>query len=91
MSVRLEIVLVGGERRLLRPTSHTGTVGNYLSRLDDWIETEGGWVQKCHIVEVRTLPPDGEEGSGSAEELRQLDEAAGRLADARLSDRQGDG
>ncbi|HEU0335820.1 MAG TPA: hypothetical protein VFR43_04655 [Gaiellaceae bacterium] len=80
---RVEVVLVSGERRLLTLTSHSGSVGNYLSRLDEWVETQGGWVQKCHIVEVRLLPAAGEQRE-SAEELRQLSNAAGQLADARL-------
>jgi hypothetical protein len=80
---RVEVVLVSGERRLLTLTSHSGSVGNYLSRLDDWVETHGGWVQKCHIVEVRLLPAAGEHRE-SAEELRQLSSAAGQLAEARL-------
>jgi hypothetical protein len=80
---RVEVVLVSGERRVLTLTSHSGSVGNYLSRLDDWVETQGGWVQKAHIVEVRLLPEGGERAE-SAEELRQLSDAAGRLAEARL-------
>ena len=53
--------------------------------LDDWVETQGGWVQKCHIVEIRLLPAAGEQRE-SAEELRQLSNAAGQLAEARLDD-----
>jgi hypothetical protein len=82
---RVELVLVSGERRVLTLTSHSGSVGNYLSRLDDWVETQGGWVQKAHIVEVRLLPKAGERAE-SAEEFRQLSDAAGRLAEARLDE-----
>lgn len=80
---RVELLLVSGERRLLTLTSHSGSVGNYLSRLDDWVETHGGWVQKCHIVEVRLLPA-GDGRPESTEELRQLNDAAGLLAEARI-------
>jgi hypothetical protein len=32
-------------------------VANAIDRLDDWIATtDGGWVHKAHIVEVRPLP-----------------------------------
>ena len=80
---RVELLLVSGERRLLTLTSHSGSIGNYLSRLDDWVETQGGWVQKCHIVEVRLLSTASARAE-SAEELRQLNDAAGLLAEARI-------
>jgi len=48
---------------------------NALSRLDDWIETaDGGWVQKSHVVEVRTAR--GDETAGAATECEALDSAA---------------
>jgi hypothetical protein len=55
-------VLVNGERRSLELPAHTGTVANALDRLDEWIATtDGGWVNKQHIVEVRARSP-GEQG-----------------------------
>jgi hypothetical protein len=40
--------------------SHTGSIGNALDRLQDWIETESGtWIQKRYIVEATIArPPD---------------------------------
>jgi hypothetical protein len=81
MTVVLELVLVGGERRRLDLPSHSGELANALDRLDNWIETaDGGWVQKQHIVEVRLLD-QGEPQTGSDEELADLNAAAGRLTD----------
>jgi hypothetical protein len=83
MTLTLELVLVSGGRRSVRLPSHTGSVTTQLDRLGDWIETaDGGWVQKCHIVEIRVGDSGGEHQEGSAEELRQLDTAAGQLAQA---------
>jgi hypothetical protein len=80
MTVVLELVLVGGERRRLDLPSHSGELANALDRLDNWIETaDGGWVQKQHIVEVRLVDQDDAQ-TGSTEELSDLDAAAGRLA-----------
>lgn len=79
---RLELVLVGGERRSVALPGQSTSVANVLARLDEWILTEdGGWVHKRYIVEVRALDEDGESGEGSKEEYRSLDEAAGRLTD----------
>jgi hypothetical protein len=51
---RVELLLLNGERRALDLPGGSGTVANALSRLDDWIQTsDGGWVQKSFIVEVR--------------------------------------
>lgn len=81
MTVVLELVLVGGERRRLDLPSHSGELANALDRLDNWIETaDGGWVQKQHILEVRLVDQDDAQ-TGSTEELSDLDAAAGRLAD----------
>jgi hypothetical protein len=89
MSAVFQIVLVTGEQRLVTLPSHTGSVANVLDRLDAWIETtDGGWVQKRHVVEVRVVErsePDTE----SAEELRQLDTAASHLARAKMDDQLG--
>jgi hypothetical protein len=81
MALALELVLVSGERRRLELPSHSGDVANALSRLDDWILTsDGGWVQKRFIVEVR-LAAEPTPQTGSDEELVDLDVAAGRLTD----------
>jgi hypothetical protein len=86
----LELILVTGERRTLVLSSHTGSVANVLDRLDEWVETDdGGWVQKRHIVEVRIARTSQE--SESAEEFRQLDAAAGNLAQATMDERPGQG
>lgn len=83
MPVTLELLLVSGDRRRMALPSHTGSVANFLDRLDDWIETsEGALVQKCHVVEVRVIGEDRAPGPESTEELRQLDAAAGQLARA---------
>jgi hypothetical protein len=61
---KLELVLVNGERRSLTLPGHSGSIGNALSRFDDWIQTDdGGWVQKSFIVEVRggTAPDQTDE------------------------------
>jgi hypothetical protein len=86
MTVVLELVLVGGERRRLNLPSHSGELANALDRLDNWIETaDGGWVQKQFIVEVRLVDP-GDAHTGSDEELADLDAAVGRLTDHSGSD-----
>jgi hypothetical protein len=57
-------------------------VANALDRLDTWIKTEdGGWVQKSHVVEVRVLDKERGAWHGSDEELSDLADAAGQLAD----------
>jgi hypothetical protein len=81
----LELVLVGGERRKIALPVQSSSIANVLARLDEWIQTEdGGWVHKRYIVEVRPLDGAGDTSSGSEEEYRQLDEAAGQLADQRV-------
>lgn len=82
MAVRLELVLVNGERRILVLASHTGSIANVLDRLDAWIQTDdGGWVQKSYIVEVRALDPGRGLPHGSAEEFKQLSDAVEKLTD----------
>ena len=77
---QFEALLVNGERRRLELPAHTGTVGNALARLDDWIVTaDGGWVNKHHIVEVRPLPPSGEDGASA------IQNEAGEAADSSAS------
>jgi hypothetical protein len=80
--VTLELVLVNGARRMIDLPAGSGTMANALARLDDWIQTtDGGWVQKSHIVEVRPSDeeaPDAEAGSDT--EYSALDSAAERLA-----------
>lgn len=61
---RVELLLLNGERRTLDLPGGSGTIANALARLDDWIETsDGGWVQKSFIVEVRAE----HEGAASSE------------------------
>lgn len=80
--LRLELVLVGGERRVISFPSHTGSIGNALDRLDDWIETDdGGWVHKPFIVEVRRFDPSRGARPAGEEELARLGVAAGELAE----------
>jgi hypothetical protein len=82
MAKLFEVVLVNGERRRVALPSHTGLVANALDRLDPWIKTtDGGWVQKSFVVEVRDLGEKADVPSGSDEEFTQLHEAAGKLAD----------
>jgi hypothetical protein len=82
VSVALEVVLVNGERRTIELPGPTDSVANALDRLDAWVKTtDGGWVQKSHIVEVRRPGADGRPGAGSSEELERLSHAAGALAD----------
>jgi hypothetical protein len=67
--IRAELVLVNGERLSIALAEHSGSIGNALGRLDDWIQTEdGAWVQKSFIVEVRSL--DGEPSRGEREGAR---------------------
>ncbi len=78
--MKLELVLINGERRSLVLSQHPGSIVAALDRLDEWIQTDdGGWVQKQHIVEVRATDPGV--ARGSDEELRQLRGAADRLAE----------
>jgi hypothetical protein len=64
--IRAELVLVNGERPSISLREHSGSIGNALGRLDDWIQTEDGrWVQKSFVVEVRSL--DGEPLHGEPE------------------------
>jgi hypothetical protein len=82
--VRVELVLLNGERRALDLPSGSGTVANALARLDDWIHTlDGGWVQKSFIVEVRVESPAEKRKAGSVGEYEALDAAAGELAERR--------
>ena len=54
--VRLELMLLSGERKSLTLPSHTGSMGTALDRLHEWIETDdGSWIQKRFVVEVRLL------------------------------------
>jgi hypothetical protein len=85
--MRVELVLLNGERRKLDLPSGSGTVANALARLDDWIRTsDGGWVQKTFIVEVRVGSADDEKTAGSDGEYEALDDAAGQLAEKGLND-----
>jgi hypothetical protein len=60
--IRAELVLVNGERPSIALREHSGSIGNALGRLDDWIQTEdGAWVQKSFIVEVRSLDEEPSE------------------------------
>jgi hypothetical protein len=80
--VNLEVVLVNGERRVIELPGPTDSVANALDRLDTWAKTtDGGWVQKSFIVEVRQLASGGPESGGSREELERLADAAAALAD----------
>ena len=79
MTVTLELVLVGGERRRLELPSHSGEVANALDRLDNWIQTNGGWVQKQFIVEVRIVAEA--DTAGSSQEFDGLADAGGQLTD----------
>jgi hypothetical protein len=82
MDKLFEVVLVNGEHRTVALPSHTGLVANALDRLEPWIETtDGGWVQKSFVVEVRDLGERTDGPRGSEEEFGQLSEAAGKLAD----------
>jgi hypothetical protein len=81
VETRLEVVLVTGERRTLALPSHSGSVANALERLEPWIRTtDGGWVQKRFIVEVRTLDP-ATSARANDEESRPLRRAVDALAD----------
>jgi hypothetical protein len=78
----VELVLLNGERRSLDLPGGSGTVANALARLDDWIQTsDGGWVQKTFIVEVRSVEHEAPGSPGSKQELEALEQAAGRMAD----------
>ena len=45
--------LLDGEVRHVSVGTHSGSVGNALDRLQDWIETDDGtWIQKRFIVEA---------------------------------------
>ena len=63
-------MLINGERRVFVLPGHTGSVVAVLDRLDDWVQvTDGGWVQKKHIVEVRIVEAEtAESPPASAEE-----------------------
>ena len=76
---RVELVLVNGAVRAFDLPAGTSSIANALSRLDDWIETaDGGWVQKSHVVEVRTT--DAAATAGAELEYEALDAAAGTIA-----------
>ena len=82
----LDLILVNGGRRALELPSGSGTVANALARLDDWIETsDGGWVQKSFIVEVRVRGE--EQAAGTEAEYAAIDAAAGELAQRTSRDR----
>lgn len=49
--------LLDGEVRRASLGTHTGSIGNALDRLQDWIETDDGtWIQKRFIVEATVTP-----------------------------------
>jgi hypothetical protein len=49
----LEFRLLNGDVRSVAASTHTGSFGNALDRMDEWIETDGGtWIQKRFIVEA---------------------------------------
>jgi len=80
--MRVELVLVNGERRTLDLPSASGTIANALGRLDAWIQTsDGGWVQKSFIVEVRESAD--EQTVDNEGEYTALDAAASELAEAK--------
>ncbi len=82
MAIAVEVVLVSGERRTVSLPGHTGSLGNALARLDDWIPTDdGSWVQKSFIVEVRGVDRQRDASPGSTLEFERLNDAAGTLAD----------
>ena len=71
--MNVEFVLINGERRRFALPGHTGSVVSALDRLDDWIQaSDGVWVQKKFIVEVRLLDNEVEEAQRSAEEYVHL-------------------
>ncbi len=81
--MRIQLLLLNGEHRTLELPSRSGTMANALARLDDWIETsDGGWVQKSFIVEVRleSGSPARNRPDGSDGEYEALETAAGELA-----------
>jgi len=78
---RVDLVLVNGAVRALDVPAGASSIANALSRLDDWIETaDDGWVQKSHVVEVRTTAVAARAGAASESEAR--DAAAGNIAEA---------
>ncbi len=77
---RVELVLVNGATRTLELPPGTGSMANALARLDDWVQTsDGGWVQKRHIVEVRAA--GAAEEAGTRVEYEALDAAASAIVD----------
>ena len=55
---RLRVRLLSGDVRHLPLGTHTGSIGNALDRLEEWIETdEGSWIQKRWIVEASVVRP----------------------------------
>jgi hypothetical protein len=78
----VDLILINGERRRFVVPGHSGSVASVLDRLDEWVEIKGGgWVRKSFIVEVRPVAGGNREEAGTAEELRQLTDAASSLAD----------
>jgi hypothetical protein len=78
MSDMFTATLVTGEQRRIVLPSRTGTVGNALARLDEWIPTpDGGWIHTRYIVEVRPVAASEPRNERLHDELR---DAAGRLA-----------
>jgi hypothetical protein len=81
-----ELVLTNGERRPVTLPAHTGSIGNVLSRLDDWIKTDdGGWVQKSFVLEVRLMGHGSDTPEGSVEETRSPSEDSAKLAEQERS------
>ena len=57
-AVMLQLRLSSGDVRHLALGTRTGSIGNALDRLEDWIETEeGSWIHKRWIVEATVADP----------------------------------
>ncbi|MBM3679707.1 MAG: hypothetical protein FJW96_17815 [Actinobacteria bacterium] len=55
-AIRLRVRLLTGDVHHLALGTRTGSIGNALDRLEDWIETEeGSWIQKRWIVEASVV------------------------------------
>ena len=58
--VRLDCQLITGEVRRVHLGTHTGTLGNALDRLEDWVEADdGSWLQKRYIVRASVVRDPG--------------------------------
>lgn len=56
-ATRLTLRLLNGDAFHVALGTRTGSIGNALDRLEDWIETEeGSWIQKRWIVEAAVDP-----------------------------------